>query len=426
MLPRIFIPLHFFMTMKTKTLLIIVAMLLCGMAHAATKTFEREYTYRASDNDSKNSARAIATTEMRNILLREVGEYLHAERRSENGEYSEKISAITAGIVEMKVLDEKWDGAFYYIKAIMTIDHDEINRRIAEILNDKQKTQELEDARRRIAENEAEIARLKKELENTKTDYHQPQQKLTENKTGNQQPQEELKTDNQASLKKYIAATEKLSAKEYITKGHNAYYNNFYTLAIEYYQKSIDIEPDSVAYYSMGVVYETQQNYPQAIRCYQKAIDIAPNYAAAYNNMGVVYHMQKDYPQAIRCYQKATDIDLNYAALLYYNMGNAYYAQQYYPQAIEYWRKAIDIDPNDAAAYNNMGNAYSAQENYPQAIRCYQKSIDIDPNFAAAYNNMGYAYGKQGNTTKKVECFRKAASLGLEEARQWLKENGYE
>jgi tetratricopeptide (TPR) repeat protein len=267
---------------KTKTLLIFIALLLCGMAHVATKTFEREYTYRASDNDSKNSARAIATTEMRNMLLREVGEYLHSERRSENGEYSEKINAITAGIVEMKVLDEKWDGAFYYIKASMTIDPDEINRRIAEILNDKQKTKELEDARRRIDKAEAEIARLKKELAKN--------------------------PNNQATMQKYTAATEKLSAEEYFTKGNNAYNNELYELAIEYYQKAIDINPNYAdAYLNMGVAYYEQKNYPQAIQYYQKAIEINSNNAQAYYNynMGNAYGKQGNTTKKVECFRKA-------------------------------------------------------------------------------------------------------------------------
>jgi hypothetical protein len=47
----------------------------------------------------------------------------------------------------MKVLDERWDGATYYIKAEMTVDPKDLERRIAEVLNDKQKTKELEEAR---------------------------------------------------------------------------------------------------------------------------------------------------------------------------------------------------------------------------------------------------------------------------------------
>jgi hypothetical protein len=133
-------------TMKKHIIILFIIIANACAAYAAKQTFEREYTYRASDNDSKNSARAIATTEMRNILLREVGEYLHSERRSINGEYSKKTEAITAGLVEMKVIFEDWDGKSYWIKASMTIDPDEINRGIAEILNDKQKTKELEDA----------------------------------------------------------------------------------------------------------------------------------------------------------------------------------------------------------------------------------------------------------------------------------------
>jgi hypothetical protein len=42
----------------------------------------------------------------------------------------------------MKTLDEQWDGATYYIKAEMTVDPKDLERRIAEVLNDKQKTKE--------------------------------------------------------------------------------------------------------------------------------------------------------------------------------------------------------------------------------------------------------------------------------------------
>jgi hypothetical protein len=151
-------------------ILLLCALLVCGAnAYAAQKTFERDYTYRASDADSKNSARAIATNEMRSILLREVGELITASRRTDNGEYSQQIEAITAGIVEMKTLEERWDGKEYYIRASMTVDPAEVNRRIEAIRNDKQKTKDLEDARRRAAQAEAEMERMRENYPATKT-----------------------------------------------------------------------------------------------------------------------------------------------------------------------------------------------------------------------------------------------------------------
>jgi tetratricopeptide (TPR) repeat protein len=265
----------------------------------------------------------------------------------------------------MKTLDEQWNGVSYYIKAEMTVDPEDVNRRIAEALNDKQKTQELEASRRRIKDAEAKIEQLKKELANNK--------------------------DNTVLMASYQKQTDALAAEEYFTKGYNARKNGFNELAIEYYQKAIDLNPNyAMAYNNMGNAYYGQENYKEAIRCYQKAIDLNPNYATAYNNMGNAYDDLKNYKEAIRCYQKA-----------------------------------IDLNPNYASAYYNMGIAYKNLENYKEAIRCYQKAIELYPNHASAYNNMGSSYYDLGNEREQINCYKKAAQLGDEDVQEWLRKNGY-
>ena len=343
---------------------------------AQKQTFVRDYTYRASDVDSRVTSRTNATTEMRNILLREVGDFLQSEqtliRQSvmKNGkeefseDFSKKIEAITAGIIEMKVLDEKWNGETYYIQAEMAVDPAEVSKRIAEVMNDKQKTQELEDARRRLQEAEAEARKWQQEAEKYKT---------------------------QAAQQTYQKQVDKLSAEEYFTRAYNADESGFYELAIEYYQKAVSINPEYVnAYYNMGIDYHNLENYTQAISCYQKAVSIDPSDAFAYSSMGFAYARLENYTQAISCFQRA-----------------------------------ISIDPNLTGTYNNMGNAYSALGKCTQAIKCYQKAVSIDPNYALAYYNMGLTYDELKNYTQAINCFQKAARLEHREAQEWLKENGY-
>jgi hypothetical protein len=95
--------------MKQKLTYFILCLLLCSIGvYAQKKTFVREYKYQASEVDSKVTARDFAVYEMEKILLREVDEFLKAERKSvtqgNSQDYTQKIEAITAGIVEMKVL----------------------------------------------------------------------------------------------------------------------------------------------------------------------------------------------------------------------------------------------------------------------------------------------------------------------------------
>jgi tetratricopeptide (TPR) repeat protein len=267
---------------------------------AQKKTFVREYTYQASEEDSRNTSRNNATRQMRKILLWKIGEFLHVERtittQGSEQEYLEKIEAITAGIIEMKVLDEQWDGATFYIKAEMTVDPTEVKRRIDEILNDKQQTKELEESRRRTLEAEAEIAKTKKELENAR-------RAIASAEAEKDKLKKELAVQKSQALKAtYAQQVEKLSAEEYFTIGN-------YTEAIRCYQRFLAIAPnDTQAYYYMGNAYYNIKRFNEAIRCYQKAIAIDPNYATAYANMGLAYRSLGNNREEVRCYQKAAQL----------------------------------------------------------------------------------------------------------------------
>ena len=97
---------------------------------AQEKTFIRDFTYNASDVDSKVSCRAIAIKELRALLLNEIGFYVESESiltTSEVGEkfsqdFVENISTITAGITKLVIIDETWDGKTFWMKASITID----------------------------------------------------------------------------------------------------------------------------------------------------------------------------------------------------------------------------------------------------------------------------------------------------------------
>jgi superkiller protein 3 len=276
--------------------------------------------------------------------------------------------AITAGVVEMKILQESWNGKTYYLEAQMTVDPKEVSKRINEVLNDKQKTKELEESRKRALAAEEEAERLKKELA------------------------QEKNKNNTALQQTYRQQADALSAEEYFTKAENAYNNEWYELAIEYYQKALSIDPNYAAPYNrMGIAYAELENHTQAISCYQKALSIDPNFAAAYCNMGVAYNRLKNYTQAIKYYQKA-----------------------------------LSIDPNDEIVYLQMGVAYTNLGDFTQALSYLQKAVSIDPNFAKPYSIMGLIYLYQMRSKRKaIECYQKAARLGDEAAQETLREMGY-
>src|SRR5271157_978565 len=111
--------------MMKKTIPLIIAVLfLSSFSHALaeTKTFIKEYTYQASDFDSKMSSRTIALEQVKRLLLEEVGTYLISETEVKDFQLAkDKITTLTAGMVQTEILNEKWDGRTYYLKAKMSI-----------------------------------------------------------------------------------------------------------------------------------------------------------------------------------------------------------------------------------------------------------------------------------------------------------------
>ena len=274
--------------------LIILLLISMGFLFAAEKTFIREYTYQASDYDSKVTSRANALEQVKTILLEEVSVYMQSEfemrdweeqigGKIESGEFAEqRIIAITAGVTETKILDERWNGVEYWIKAEITLDPDDIKSKIDDIVKNKEKLKELEDVKKKADNALAEIERLKKELAESKSDA------------------EQLRL-----IKAYNKETNVLSATDWFTKGYNANENKEYDKAISFYLRCIELDPTAAAYYNLGIAYYNQGNYTKAIELWEKAIELKPDFAAAYLNLGIAYYNNSDVNTALIYYKKA-------------------------------------------------------------------------------------------------------------------------
>jgi tetratricopeptide (TPR) repeat protein len=371
--------------MKQKLTYFILYLLICtASVYAQKKTFVREYTYQASEVDSKVTARDFAVYEMEKILLREVGEFLKAERKSvtqgNSQDYTQKIEAITAGIVEMKVLNEQWNGVTYYIKAEMTVDPNEVNRRIAELINDKQKTKELEDERNRRKTVEAELLKLKRELERTK---------------------------NQSLQTTYQAKANELTAR---VKGDKAYGNQFYALATENYEEAAKKnQGDADMYLKMGIAYYQQKDFINACESLKKALSLNPNSAEIYYYIGLTSMVST----------------MDYSSYYNYKTKNLEKYEYCHMMPMLAFQKALTLKPNYADAYVGMGryNAHHNVQCYSEAIEHCKKAIAIKPNYAEAYYYMAEAYNnRDGYESPEAKIYyKKAARLGSEDARSYLR-----
>ena len=116
------------------------------------KDFMGEYSYRASDSDSKISARRKASNELKRIILEEIGVHITStlninKESSIDGrvriKIKEVITTYTAGSVNLKILNEKWDGKQFYLKGVISIDPDSVSQGISEGLKAESEKQTI-------------------------------------------------------------------------------------------------------------------------------------------------------------------------------------------------------------------------------------------------------------------------------------------
>ncbi len=423
-------------------------LLILNRVSAQEKIFIKEYSYRASEMDSKISCRAIATNQLRSMILNEVGVYVKSESLLKTtdigGKFSqdfvETISTISAGITSLVILEEKWDGVTFWMKASITVDEKEFEKSLKQLINDRQKVKDLET--------------LKTELDKAKMELTLLTQKLN---NGNLN-----KTPNDSIEAKYNNEIDVLTSTDFIYRGISKLNLEDYRGAIADFTESIRIDPmNSRSYFGRGISKATLQDYRGAITDYSKAIEIKPDYAKAYvlrgiskgvtprpqgeplDHLGAIadytkaieiepssaegYEMRgatkavlQNYQEAIIDYNKAIEIDINNTEV-YVSRGLSKAKLQDYRGSISDFSSAIKIEPDNGEAFVNRGASKLNLQDYRGAITDLTRAIEIDPKNALAYINRGISRIALGQTERGCKDLSKAGELGDGEAYQLIR-----
>lgn len=108
--------------------------------------------------------------------------------------------------------------------------------------------------------------------------------------------------------------------------------------AIVYLNAAIEAEPNVAQYYNVkGNLEESFGNHEVAIEAFQKSIEIDPNMADAYVGLGIVYSNQAD-----KILEKAMNITDNVAYKVEQDKAAAIYKE-----SVPYFEKAVKVNPED-------------------------------------------------------------------------------
>lgn len=224
---------------------------------AKDKIFVREYRYQASEIDSKVSSRTNALQQVKRLLLEETGTYLESFTEVKNLQVTkDKIIIYTAGITQTKIIEEKWNGEEYWLKAELKTDPEEIIEFIRKFEKERDKQVELKE--------------IQKKLENSILENNIIKQDLAE-----------IKPDGQKYNQKHIQ-----------------YNNNIKRInAIELYMKAWG-------------VYE-REKYDESIRYAKEALTLYPNYANPYALINAAYTMLGQFDLSTEYARKTLSVEFD-------------------------------------------------------------------------------------------------------------------
>jgi len=127
--------------------------------------------------------------------------------------------------------------------------------------------------------------------------------------------------------------------------------------ALEYFRKSLDLEPneqDIPSIYSyMGVCLKDLEQYEPAIEALSKGVQYDTERTDIYNLMGFCHFKLKEHEKAIDCFKKVIELDPA-SGIDYANIASNYREMGMTEKAVQYYRQALEIDPSIDFARDNL------------------------------------------------------------------------
>ena len=147
-----------------------------------------------------------------------------------------------------------------------------------------------------------------------------------------------------------------------------------------------DIKEYARRYFNLGYASYDKKDYDQSIEYFTKSIKLDPGYVNSYRNRGFDFNLKGEYDRAIEDYTKAIELDPNYTDT-YLNRGAAYYNKGEYDRAIRDCNEAMELGITNPFSYYIRGLAYSKKEEHARAIEDHTKAIELDLDFKHFSNN---------------------------------------
>ena len=142
----------------------------------------------------------------------------------------------------------------------------------------------------------------------------------------------------------------------------------------------LKIQPDNFFIYNfLGVIFDDRDKPDMAVKYYQKSIDINPNFAEAYNNLGIALKNKGQFNEAILCYEKSLELD-SLSAEAHNNLGYILFINKCeVHKAISHFQRAIELNTEYAEAQFNLALTFLLSGNFKEGWKQFEWYWKKDP-----------------------------------------------
>lgn len=156
-------------------------------------------------------------------------------------------------------------------------------------------------------------------------------------------------------------------------------------------------------YFKKGMEAYQEEDYDKAVEYYEQVVDIDSNFAPVYNALGLTYSsMGSKLSDVIWFFKVAVDIDPDYTEA-YNNMCRVYYNDGRYEKSEEACLRAVSTNPDFTKAKLSLAWIYLRGKKDPyEAIYYFNEVLEKVKN-PRVYFGLGIAYAMSGDRARVIE-----------------------
>ncbi|WZL72515.1 tetratricopeptide repeat protein [Clostridiaceae bacterium 35-E11] len=183
------------------------------------------------------------------------------------------------------------------------------------------------------------------------------------------------------AVKYFSKAVEKDEKNEYFYVWLGYTYRSLGNLnkVSEYAAKALNLNNKNFFVYNLlGTIEMDKEYYLNAIQYFDKSIELEPTYEVAYEDKLAALLLGKRYEQAIE-YGKKFEKKFNHNYSIPWYVGDGYFHLEKYDEAIIEYNKSLKLFPQNDIILNTMARCYLYEENFEKASQYMKKALAINP-----------------------------------------------